>query len=283
MFIPSRKVIVRLALLSAVATSGLLFSDGVRASDLIDQEMSVTAAPAQSRIDTAWGLLHNWKVVVGAGAAYQPEYEGGDKFEVSPIPYVSIQPYDWLKIDPTGATITALTAGSATLDLKVGYDSGRSEDDASTLRGMGDIDFGATVGATASYSLGPADFFLSAEKTIGGSEGFLATAGVAFTQPVTDRLILGADASATFADESYMQAYFGVTSAQASRSGHARYTPEAGVKSVDLSVSATYLINDNWFVKGKQSVGILMGDAADSPLVENDIVPKTMLLIGYKF
>lgn len=30
----------------------------------------------------------NWTPIIGAGATYEPEYEGGDKFEVSPIPVV---------------------------------------------------------------------------------------------------------------------------------------------------------------------------------------------------
>lgn len=283
MLVANRKLAVRLPLLSAATMSGLLLSNAALASDLIEPEASTYAAPAPSRIDAAWSLMHDWHVVVGGGAVFKPEYEGGDKFKISPIPYLSIQPYDWLTLDPTGVTVRAYSAGGATFDVKVGYDTGRGEDDADILRGMGDIDFGATVGGKANYSFGPADIFLEAEKTIGGSDGFLATAGVAVTQPVTESLILEAQASATFADENYMQAYFGVDAVQASRSGHARYSPGAGVKSVGLSASATYLINENWFVKGEQSVDFLLGDAADSPIVERKVVPKTMLMLGYRF
>lgn len=283
MLAPSRKIVIHLSLLSATATSGLVLSNAAWASDLIEPEPSATITQPQSRIDAAWGLLHDWHVVVGAGAILKPDYEGGDKFDVSPLPYVSIQPYDWLTLDSKGVTVRAYSAGPATFDLNVGYDTGRSEDDADILRGMGDIDFGAIVGGKASYSFGPADFYLSAQKIIGGSDGFLATAGVEVTQPVTDRLFLGADASATFADENYMEAYFGVDALQSSRSGHAQYSAGAGIKSVGLSASVTYKINDSWFVKGKQSVDILMGDAADSPIVERKVVPKTMLMLGYKF
>lgn len=283
MLFPSRKTVVRLSLLSAVATSGLLVSDVGWASDLIDEATPIATASPRSRIDAAWDLLHDWKVVVAAGASFQPKYEGSDKFEVSPIPYVSIQPYDWLTIDPTGVTVKAYTAGPATFDLKVGYDTGRSEDDSPVLKGMGDIDFGATVGGTATYSFGPADIFLEAEKTIGGSDGFTATAGISVTQPVTDRLILGGEASATFADENYMQAYFGVDAGQSSRSGHAQHDAGAGFKSVGVSASATYLINDNWFVRGEQSVDLLLGDAADSPIVKRKVVSESMLMLGYQF
>lgn len=283
MLVASRKSLVRLPLLSAAAISGLLWSDAVRASDLIEPDMPTATAPPRSRIDAAWNLMHDWHVVVGAGASFEPEYEGGDKFTVSPLPYISIQPYDWLTLDPTGISVRAYEIGPASFDLKVGYDTGRSEGDADMLRGMGDIDFGATVGGTATYSFGPADFFLEAEKTIGGSDGLTATAGVSVTHKLTDSLILGGEASLTVADENYMQAYFGVDAMQSSRSGHAQYNAGAGLKSVGVSASATYLINENWFVKGEQSVDFLMGDAADSPIVERKFVSKSMLVLGYQF
>lgn len=227
--------------------------------------------------------LHNWEVMLGAGVMYEPKYEGSDEMEVSPLPFISATFFDRLTIDPTGVELKAYEQGPFQFDVNLGYDFGRKEKDSHDLRGMGNVDGGVTVGGKTTLSYGPAEFFVSFDKTLGGSEGLLGTFGTEFTQPINEKLILGAGASATFADKNYMDSYFGVTAAQAARSGYKAYKADPGVKSVDLSVSATYLLNENWMVRAEQDVGLLVGGAADSPLVKREIQSKSMLLLGYRF
>ena len=227
--------------------------------------------------------LHEWEVIVGGGAMLQPKYEGSDEMEVSPLPLVSATFFDRLTIDPTGVDLKVYELGPFQFDLTGGYDFGRKEDDADALRGMGDIDGGVTVGGKTTFTYGPAEFFVSLDKTIGGNEGLLGSVGAEFTQPITEKLILGAGASATFADKNYMESYFGVTSAQSARSGYSAYKPAAGVKSVDLSASATYMLTENWVIRAEQEVGFLVGDAANSPIVKQEIQPTSMLFLGYRF
>ncbi|URK85929.1 MipA/OmpV family protein (plasmid) [Rhizobium sp. RCAM05350] len=50
-----------------------------------------------------------------------------------------------------------------------------------------------------------------------------------------------------------MEAYFGIDAGQAARSGYRTYKAGAGVKTIDLSVSATYLINDHWICGANRS------------------------------
>jgi len=80
-----------------------------------------------------------------------------------------------------------------------------------------------------------------------------------------------------------MQAYFGVTPEQSARSGLARYDAGAGLKRADFSISATYMLDESWMVRGEAGVGVLLGDAADSPVVLEKIQPSGMLLVGYRF
>lgn len=203
--------------------------------------------------------------------------------EILPVPFVSATLFDRLTLDPSGIGLKAYERGPFELDVKVGYDLGRSEDDSDDLRGLGDIDAAATVGGRASLNYGPATFFVSVDQMIGGSDGLVGKAGVEFTQPVTETIILGAGASATLADKNYMDAYFGIDAGQAARSGHQTYKAGAGVKSIDLSVSATYLINENWILRGEQTLGILVGDAADSPVVKQTLQSSSLLTLGYRF
>ncbi|OHV77249.1 MipA/OmpV family protein [Rhizobium sp. LCM 4573] len=225
----------------------------------------------------------NWSLIVGAGAIYEPEYEGGDEFEVQALPFIVFTYGEWLQIDPRGLTVTAFQNDGFALAAKVGYEGGRDEDDADRLDGLGDIDFAATIGAKASYSWKGFEFYASVDQTIDGSESLIGTFGAEYQAPVTERLILGAGVEAVLANSKHMEAYFGVNAAQAARSGLSEYKPDAGLKRVNVSASATYMLSESWLIRGEASLGILTGDAADSPIVEEKLQPSTSVFVGYKF
>lgn len=278
---PGRGILLTAALLPVL----LLPAHG-HAADTSPDEDAIQATPSQpdpARFGPVRQKLHDWEVMIGAGVLYEPAYEGSDEMEIVPIPFISATFFDRLTIDPRGAALKLYETGPFQFDVNVGYDGGRSEDDSDDLDGLGDIDAGVSVGGKASLNYGPADFFVSIDKTIGGSDGLLGTVGVEITQPLSEKWILGAEAAATFADANYMESYFGVTRGQSARSGYKQYKPDAGIKSVDLSVSATYLINENWMLRGEQKLGILVGDAADSPITKEKLQPSSMLLLGYRF
>ncbi|MBB3951023.1 MipA/OmpV family protein [Aureimonas jatrophae] len=263
-------------------------SEAVAADASVDEMRSgevpsVSSQPDPSRFGRIVERLGEWEVVVGGGALIEPEYEGSDEFEVTPVPFVSATYGDWLKIDPTGAAATVYRTDAIRLDGLLGYETGRSEDDSDRLRGLGDVDFGVNVGALAALEVGPAELFVSAQKTIGGSDGFVAEAGAEVEYAVSQSLFLGLKGSATFADEKHMQAYFGIDAVQSVRSGYAAYEPDAGIKRVDLAATATFAFNENWFARGEAGVGVLIGDAADSPIVQDEIQPSGLLLVGYRF
>ncbi|AYD04262.1 MipA/OmpV family protein [Neorhizobium sp. NCHU2750] len=225
----------------------------------------------------------NWSLILGAGAIYEPEYEGGDKFKINPVPIVVFTYGNWLEIDPRGVTITPFHYDGFALGAKVGYEGGRDQDDADRLHGLGDIDFAATVGVKASYSWKGFEVYASVDQTIDGSESLIGTFGAEYQAPLTDRLILGGGVEAIVANDKHMQAYFGVNSAQAARSGLPEYKAEAGLKRVNITASATYMLSEHWLVRGEAGVGILTGDAADSPIVDKKVQPSSSLFVGYKF
>lgn len=79
-----------------------------------------------------------------------------------------------------------------------------------------------------------------------------------------------------------MASYFGVTSEQSARSGLRQYDAGAGLKRFDVDASFTYMATENWLIRGQAGVGFLTGDAADSPVVQDDVQPSAMLMVGYK-
>lgn len=228
-------------------------------------------------VDSKWGF------VVGAGALYEPEYEGGSDFKVTPIPAVIITYDDWLMIDPRGLSLKVYDHEGFSLAGKIGFEVGRDEDDADRLNGLGDIDFAGTVGAKVAYQWDAMEIYAQVDQTIDGSESLIGNFGVEYSVAVTEKLFVGAGVAATVANEKHMDAYFGVSAAQSATSGLREYEAEAGVKRVDFTASATYMLTQNWLVQGEVGLGVLVGDAADSPIVEKELQPSVMAVIGYKF
>ena len=270
---------------ASVAAMAMLFSthSGMAADAIAVNSDDVIPPPDVSRFGRVEQKLADWHVVLGGGAIVVPKYEGSDEFKVMPVPFVTATFLDVVTINPSGASVAVYEQGPFELSARLGYEMGRKEDDADRLRGLGDIDMGAKVGVKAAVKFGPAEIFAQVDKTIGGSDGLQGEVGIELSRPLTESLIVGASASAVFVDENYMQAYFGVTPEQSARSGLARYDAGAGLKRADFSISATYMLDANWMVRGEAGVGILLGDAADSPIVVDKVQPSGMLLVGYRF
>jgi outer membrane protein len=279
---PVLSMSVTLVVMTTVALSSATSS---RAADFDGQDI-VAVPPSQgfdkSRFGAIGQKLHEWNVVVGAGAMYAPKFEGSDEFEVRPIPVISARIGDWVGIDPTGVTVDVLQSNGFTLSIKGGYEMGRSEDDSDHLRGLGDVDAGGVIGGKLSYQAGPAEFYASIDKTIGGSDGLVGKFGANISQRY-DRFILSAGASATVADDNHMESYFGITPEQSARSGLRQYDAGAGLKRFDIEASVTYTATEHWLIRGQAGVGFLTGDAADSPIVQDDVQPSALLMVGYKF
>lgn len=258
------------------------------ASDFFGPETTEAAPQAGTVDERRYGpirqKLSDWNLFVAGGAMYAPKYEGSDEFELVPMPMISITLGDRLTIDPGGLSLDVLDSNGLKLSVSGGYDmnGGRDEDDSSHLKGLGDIDAGAVVGTQLSYEWGPMEFYASVDKTFGGSDGLQAQVGANVSHHV-DRFMLSAGVSATFADDNYMETYFGVTAIQSARSGLPQYEASAGLKRFDIEASVTYMATENWLVRAQLGAGFLSGDAKESPIVQSDVQPSGMLFVGYRF
>ncbi len=255
---------------------------------LVSSSTALSAADIQpsdfdtDRFGDVRGKLHEWDVVVGGGVMYDTKFEGSKDFEVSAVPFISATFGDVVHIDPRGLLVDVYKGNDFTVSAKGGYDPGRDQDDSKHLDGLGDVGAGGIVGGAISYELGPIELTAEIDKTLGGSDGLTGTFGAEFSH-MSGQFLLSAGASATWADKNHMKSYFGVTSAQSARSGLAEYEVGSGIKRVDLEASVTYFATENWFIRGEAEVGFLLGDAKKSPIVEKDVQPSLMMVVGYKF
>ncbi|MCX5581683.1 MipA/OmpV family protein [Kaistia terrae] len=270
-------------MITMLAGVGSLLTAPAAAADLFTPDLVGPAATVdQGRFGYFSDNLAKWNVVLGAGAMIAPKFEGSKEYKVSPVPFVSASFGDRVVVDPRGLTVNIYKTHGFSFGVRGGYDLGRKEDDSDHLQGLGDIDAGGVVGGTIAYELGAFEIYSSLEKIIGGSDGMEAKLGMDVFQRL-DRFVFRSGVSATWADSKYMETYFGVAPEQSANSGLAVYQAGAGFKRVDLEASVTYMASENWMVRGQAAVGYLLGDAADSPIVQDKLQPSAMLMVGYRF
>ena len=80
-----------------------------------------------------------------------------------------------------------------------------------------------------------------------------------------------------------MESFFGVSSKQSANSGLKRYDADAGIKDIKLGLSTGYKITNRWRVGGMVEYKRMVGDAADSPIVEDKNQFVAGIGISYHF
>lgn len=273
-----------LRVVATAATILLVFPCGPGA---IAQDAPPPGPPADGRPDAPEG---DWVFRVGAAGTYGPEFEGADEYEFGLFPLIEVEYQErYFLSTARGAGIVLLDRETVQLDVAVGYDFGRDEDDSSDLDGLGDVDGGAVVNVGAEFSpfqetfpglsFG-ADF---SHQFTGDDVGFTLGADVGYRFRAGQRVMLRPSIGTVYASGEHMDAYFGVSSAQSAGSGLAEYDPGSGFKSVGGSLSLFYQFTRNWGGRAVLGYDRLIGDAADSPIVRDEDQFQAILGLAYRF
>ncbi|EOZ0886306.1 MipA/OmpV family protein [Serratia marcescens] len=89
--------------------------------------------------------------------------------------------------------------------------------------------------------------------------------------------------STTWANSGYQRGYFGVTSLQAQHSAFSAYRPGSGFKDATLTAALNYQWRPNVAFQAGVGVTRLLGDAADSPIVEKTTSGMAFTSASYSF
>lgn len=231
----------------------------------------------------------DWDVTLGAGAAVRPTYEGSDHYIVSPVPFVNVIWKDTISLTPEGLS-AYWRYGSLRIGGGLTYDVGRTQSTGAfqqgdyRLAGMGDIPAALGLKAFADYRLGPAVLNVALTKlTASGNDGLLLNFGVALPYKLTESTMVRAFVSADWANQSYMQTHFGVTSMQAFNSGYAQYNAGAGIESVNFGVGLTQKFGEHWRLTVLGRLMQLTGDTENSPIVYSRTQGIVMGAMAYHF
>jgi outer membrane protein len=237
---------------------------------------SLVAAAPSARAG-GFGELSNIDWQVGGFVFVTPKYEGAKDYEVLGVPFIA----------PVGLEDSGRVQFRGADDLRFrlieayGFEAGplagwrfdRDDNDAFRLRGLGDVDGGLVLGGYAAYALGPIKPFVSYHYGVTGDDtGALVRFGAETKAPLGAGVSVTATAGATYADDDYMDAYFSVTPGQsaASLANLDAYDAEAGIKDVFVGFTGDVPLSGPWSLKLAGRYSRLVGDAADSPIVESE-------------
>ncbi len=104
-------------------------------------------------------------------------------------------------------------------------------------------------------------------------EGSLTTLRQSYKQPLKNRRLLTFNVSLTYADDDYMGTFFGIDSGNAASSGLRMFDAEAGIKDLEVSVALLTRVSKRWNIAYTLGYKELLGDAADSPVVDDEGSP----------
>jgi len=237
-------------------------------------------------------MASRWHGTVGAGTGIFPDYVGSDGVEAMVLPVIDAYNGRFFASTSDGVGINLLanepynlfSERSSAAGIAVTYGLGRDEDDGTGLRGTGDIDSGAEIALFSRYRAGAIEGVARIRRDVSGGHGgaVVEFSGSYLMQP-TQRLALVIGSTLTWANRKYNQTFLGVSAAQSARSGLARFDVDAGVNSAALDTMAIYSVTENVFVGARASVGFIVAEAADSPIVQSDRQLAGGLVVGYRF
>jgi len=221
----------------------------------------------------------DWNYKIGAGVHVGPNYEGSKHYGISPFPLVEVSWRDTVSLSSTeglGVVLHPLSDEGFFVSGGVGYWSGRKEgadkDHDDALRGLGTLSGGAVGKLEAGYEFDAFSIGFGIARDIGNDrDGTTLTLNGGYKIYESRKLKLSGKVSATWADDEYMSNIFGITPVQAGNSlkRYAPFEAEAGLKDIKFGLTAGYSLTQSVSLFATANVAHLLGDAADSPLVED--------------
>jgi MipA family protein len=240
--------------------------------------LALPQAKAQDRSELFGFAGTPWQF--GGFVFVTPKFEGSKSYDVLGFPFIAPAGFGQggsSAIDIRGADdvrFRLIERGGFEAGALAGYRFGRDQDDAARLAGLGDIDGGLVLGAYAGYRAGPWFFSASYHHQVTGDEdtGGLLRLAIDHTWRFAPHATLVTSLGTAYASSQYMQTYFGVSPAQAAASAAhlPQFDTSAGFKDVSLGATATVELDPRWTLYLTGRYTRLIGDAADSPVIETE-------------
>jgi len=216
---------------------------------------------------------------VAAAVGVVPDYLGSNDYTIGAAPAAVIRFGDsdrYVRLLVTDINVNLIDSPNWSFGPALNYRLGRSDVDDNAVDNMSNIDGTVEVGAFGGWTwIGSDDprhrFSLGTEVLydVGGEhDGYLISGSVRYYQPVARPLTLSIGAALTYGSGDYMDTYFGVNGGNVGSSGLSAFNADAGLRDVRVPLMAIFSFNEHWHASGGVIYSRLLGDAADSPIVD---------------
>ncbi len=223
-----------------------------------------TTAVLPAAAQTAPANEYDAILTLGAGARFQPDWDGSKNYTLSPFPIVGLKfmrsPFTGQPSSDIGFGIRPAVRVLQKRDFKAG----------DPLFGLSKVDMAVELGVEVDYTDTWFRVFAEARQGFGGHSGQILDLGADAIWRPLPQLRLAGGPRLSFASADYMDTYLGISAADSLATGLAVYKPGGGFRGVGLGGTATWDVDRNWFVRADAGWTHLSDAAAKSPIIKTD-------------
>lgn len=273
---PERRMIMRYMSKSLIVAVAVVFA----------LCLSVAAQAQESPFN-----IENVPNVVGVAVGVIPDYEGSNDYTVGVAPFAKLTypKSEWyLRLLATDLQLNILNHPWLRLGPAVNYRWGRKDVEDKVVKHMKDIDgtieAGGFIGVEFITKDNPRQRFISQIEflsDVGNTyKGYNATLTATFWQPIHKMIDIAIGGGICYADENYMETYFGVTQVNSDRTGLPVFEADSGFKDFRVNPAVVVHLSTDWHVAAGLQYRYMLGDAHDSPVVKDRGCPNSQWIMG---
>ncbi len=220
---------------------------------------------------------HDRPNLAGLALGIAPDYEGSDDQTFGVLPAGQLT-FGKRNVRLIGTTLSANLVDHQFLRLgpSLNYRFGREDVDDEVVKTMTDVDGSVELGAFAGIELlndvNPRYRFSATVEFLqdvsGGHDGWVTDISARYWRPLSKPLDFGIAVGLTFAGEDYMTTFFSVNARDAAASGLPRFDAGSGLKDFRVQPMFVFHFSKQWHLGFGFRYKLLVGDAADSPVVD---------------
>jgi MipA family protein len=230
--------------------------------------------------------------LIALGGGFVPRYEGASRYRATPFGLAAIR-WRGIEFNLAGPELKVDLGGGGNILFgpMIGLSNNRSRSDVDgPLEQLDRIKTSLSYGGFVGYRFGGNEtgqgrivVSLEATKDTKKDKGLSFGVGVSYAAIRSETLFATFDVSAKLNDKKYTRTFFGVTEAEAERSGLAAYRPGGGLTKISAGVTAGYQLSRHWGLLARVQGGTYTGDAADSPIVKDGAKGFGQGLLGISY
>lgn len=218
--------------------------------------------------------------LVGGVVAYAPDYEGSDDYEAVVGPLLSVKFWGerYFQVIGNQAFLNVLNSKTWEAGVKGVFRAGRDDDvEDSAVKLLDEVDdsmeLGAFVGYRIRFDNDPRHRFnihLDVTQDVSdGHDGFVVNLAGTYWKPLSKAFDIGLNAGMAYGSDDYMSSFFDINAAESGRSGLTQFDADSGVKDARIGVMGMFHLSEKWHIGGGLQYKRMLGDAADSPVVDD--------------